>query len=344
MALEQNSFGNKLVLVTGASGLVGSHLIILLLSKGIRIRAFVRNLESKEKAIQQFSKISTSNNISLIDWFYGDITIYEEVIIAMEEIEYVFHCAGFVSFAKSDSEQLLNINFKGTRNVVNAAIEKNIIKLCHVSSVATIGKSETGDFVDESCSFQMSKYISPYNYSKYLGELEVWRGIAEGLTAVIVNPSVILGIGNPEQSSTALFGTIAKGLAYYTPGVTGYVSVHDVVECMYNLTFSTISNQRFILSAENLEFKTVFTNIANSIGAKPPTKCAKLWQVIATAFFFESIGFLTNSSPKINRYTFKSAFSKTYYSSKKIQETLPFTFRKIDEEIDEIGKAFKNIR
>lgn len=335
--MEQNLFGNKQVLVTGASGLVGIHTVIALIKLNAIVHAFIRNDASKQRTLLLANNIDSSFTLENVIWHFGDISDYEDVFAATENIDYIFHCAGFVSFNNKDKENLNKTNILGTKNIVDAAIERKVLKLCHVSSVATVGKTLNSKTIDESSEFTFTKKKAAYHISKYYGEMEVWRGINEGLSAVIVNPSVIIGAGDWNTSSSALFGTIAKGMKYYTPGITGYVSVHDVVDCMILLMQSAISGERFILSAENIDYKTIFTSIANSIGIEPPKKEIKKWQVKLVAF----ISSIVLKNPKITKSTVKSAFSKTYYSSKKIQEMLPFTFRKISDEIIAVGAIYK---
>lgn len=337
--MEQNLFGNNPVLVTGASGLVGTHLIALLLQNNTKVRAFVRSKSAQNQCISILQILESTNIESNIEWFYGDICDLEDVHAAMNDCKYVFHCAGFVSFAKQDTKKLFEINHIGTQNIVQAALQNSICKLCYVSSVATLGKSIDGKYIDETCEFQKTKKTSPYNYSKYLAELEVWRGIAEGLQAVIVNPSVILGVSNSSQSSTALFGTVYKGLKYYTDGSTGYVSAWDLVTCMLQLMKSDVVNEKYIISAENIDYKTIFEFIAESLHVNSPKKKAEKWQIILVAIYFEILSKFTGKSPAINRYTVQSATRHTLYSNQKITSLLNFSFTPLHIVIQKIGNT-----
>lgn len=337
MDLEQNLFGNKQILVTGASGLVGAHVVMHLAREGYNVTAFVRNELSKQKAYALFSLYNFSQT-STITWQYGDITNYSDVHEAMKHIDYVFHCAGYVSFSNADTQTLYDINAIGTKHIVDAALEHAITKLCHVSSVAAIGKSKTSHIVDETCEFEFTKHVSAYHITKYLAEMEVWRGIAEGLQAVIVNPSVILGAGNWNKSSSALFGTIAKGMKYYTTGTTGYISVHDVVTCMVLLMQSPISAQRFILSAQDIDYKTLFCAIADSLKVARPVTQIKPWQLKLAA----AIMTVLSKNPKITKYTAASAFSHSNYANQKITQTLSYSFANVFDEIEKIGKMYRD--
>lgn len=334
--MEQNLFGNKQILVTGASGLVGVHLVMQLAREGCNVTAFVRNELSKQKAYTLFALYNFTHT-DTISWQYGDITNYIDVYEAMKHIDYVFHCAGFVSFNTADYQTLYDINVLGTKHIVDAALERGITKLCHVSSVAAIGKSKTSDSIDESCEFDITKHTGAYHLTKYCGEMEVWRGIAEGLDAVIVNPSVIIGAGDWNSSSSALFGTVAKGMKYYTTGSTGYISVHDVVQCMIALMQADISGQRYILSAQTIDFRTLFTAIAHSLGVVPPSKPIKPWQLQLVARILQMV----TRKPKITTHTAQTAFSHSHYDNTKITETLHYSFRDVLEEIERIGGIYR---
>ena len=339
--MEQNLFGNKPVLITGASGMLGAHLMRSLLLQNVKVRAFVRNESSKQKALKILSRYTKpSLNTSLIEWSFGNITDFSEVLAAVTTTEYVFHCAGFVSFNKRDTKELYDVNVVGTANIVNAALECNITKLCHVSSISALGKSEGNQLITESCDFEKSKHTSPYNYTKYLGELEVWRGIAEGLPAVIVNPSVIMGPGDWKTSSSKLFSVVANGIKYYTTGIMGYVCVQDVVDCMMQLMQSKLSGERYIVSSENLDFYEIFFQIASSLGVAPPEKLARPWQICLYARYLHFLSFFTGKSPQITRQTAKTAFSVSEYSNEKICKALSFTFRPMAQEIHSIGNMF----
>jgi len=343
--LEQNLFGNKPVVVTGASGLLGVHLCIALISKGVQVRAIIRNEHSKNKAEHIFALYSVlPHELLLIEWRYADITNFQDVCDVLQDVAYVFHCAGYVSFHDSDRDTLHAINVLGTQYVVDACLQFGITKLCHVSSVAAIGKAVGSDFIDETCEYEPKKSRSLYGYSKYLGELEVWRGIAEGLPAVIVNPSIIIGFGSKEQSSASLFYTMSRGMPFYTSGITGYVSVHDVVDSMIMLMKSDISAERFIVSAENLSYKTIFTCIAQSLGVSVPRYYVPSWVLHSVGIIATFVSFLRGSRSKITRHTAQTAYRISQYSSQKLVHAISFSFRNVCDEISRIGKIYKELK
>lgn len=340
--MEQNLFGNKTVLVTGASGIVGAHLCIALAQQAVSVRAFVRNHHSQQKAEQLWHMYSIPAHITkYITWVYGDITVYQDVSDAVSNTSYVFHCAGYVSFNNADRKTLFDCNVIGTAHVVNACLEHAVTKLCHVSSVAALGKTYDGSEITEQCEYEQKKSRSVYGYSKFLGELEVWRGIAEGLSAVIVNPSVIIAPGFWNQSSGKLFTTISRGLQFYTSGVTGYVSVHDVTESMIYLMKSNISGERFIVSAENLDYKTVFTSIAASIGVKPPKWYAPRVLLHFAGIMLTFFALIRDRQSEITRQTAQTAYAVSLFSSEKLTQALGFKFRSVEKEIQITGTFFR---
>lgn len=340
--MEKNLFGNKPVVVTGASGVIGTHLSIALAKKGVRVCAVVQNEHSINKAKRMHALYSlSSQEIACIEWCYADITDYQDVYNVIQHAEYVFHCAGYVSFHAADKHTLHAINVEGTKNVVDACLQCGIKKLCHVSSVAALGKAIYTDMIDETCEYELEKKRSLYGYSKYLGELEVWRGIAEGLSAVIVNPSVIIGFANKEQSSAHLFKTILQGMPFYTSGVTGYVSVHDVVDCMIVLMESNIHAEQFVVSAENLSYKTVFTYTAESLGVSAPRIYMPAWILHTVGIILTFLLFLIQKRSSITRHTTHTAYTVSRYSSQKLIHATSFSFRPIRDELARIGALYR---
>jgi nucleoside-diphosphate-sugar epimerase len=259
----------------------------------------------------------------------------------MEGVEDVYHCAALVSFLPKDKKRLMRINTEGTANVVNAAMQMKIRKLCFVSSIAALGRPEhQSDLIDENLVWKTSKHNSMYAVSKYGAEREVWRGTAEGLDAVIVNPGIILGVAGPSMGSSRLFNTVWNGLKVYPPGKNGFVDVRDVSRAMILLMKSDIRNERFILNAGNLEYKILFELIAKSFGKSGPTiqigssLSGLAWRLEK----FRSA--ITGVKPLITRETANTATQHFEYSSEKIKKTLGFEFTPIEETIQHFCRIF----
>ncbi len=261
-----------------------------------------------------------------------DITLLDEV---MEGITHVYHAAALVSYDPKDRHQLLKINVEGTANMVNACLDKGIEKLVHVSSVAALGRIRNEEMVTEKMNWTEETSNSIYGKSKYYGEMEVWRGAAEGLKIVIVNPSLIFGGDNWETGSTAIFKNVYNEFPWYTNGVTGVVDVRDVARAMILLMNSSISSERFILNGENLSYREIFALMADCFGKKPPSKKVTpflaeiVWRIEALKSLF------TGKKNLLTKETARTAQAKVYFDNQKILNALPqFQFTKIKDTIE----------
>jgi dihydroflavonol-4-reductase len=325
-----------MILITGATGLVGSHLILELVRSGNRVRAMKRQNSSLAMVNKVFSLYSANPEelLTKIEWVEGDILDIFSLEDAMEGVEEVYHCAALVSFLPEDKKRLIRINTEGTANVVNAAIEKKVRKLCHASSIAALGRPENqADLIDENLVWKTSKHNSAYAVSKYGAEREVWRGTAEGLDAVIVNPSIVLGVAGPGMGSSRIFNTIWKGLKFYPPGKNGFVDVRDVAKAMILLMKSDIRNERFILNTGNLEYITLFRLMAEAMG-KPAPAIPVNSMLSGLAWRVEKLrSMFTGVKPLITPETAHTAVQRYEYSGEKIKKELGFEFTPIEETV-----------
>lgn len=332
-----------MILVTGSTGLVGSHLIYDLLRKGYQVKALVRKSSNKDKILHTF-KLYSPEAESLFDkitWAEGDVTDIVSLEEALVDVQQVYHTAAMVSFNPRDKKEIYRINVDGTSNIVNLCLERNILKLCFVSSIAAVGMTEDGLPITEDASWKPTKNMSAYSISKYRAEMEIWRGITEGLNAVIVNPSVVLGPGSWKTSSASVFPLIDRGLQYYTHGITGYVDVKDVAKAMIMLMESKIAGERFILSSENLSYKTFFEMVANSLHVKPPqTYLTPLISGIAWRLEYLRSRLLFDV-PRITRNTMEIAHKTLIYSSAKIQSQLNIELKKIEPVVGELANYYQ---
>jgi nucleoside-diphosphate-sugar epimerase len=332
-----------MVLVTGGTGFVGAHLLLELLKNNQKVKAIKRNNSNLNlvKRIFSYYKEDVETLLSQIEWVDGDVLDVLSLQEAMENVEKVYHCAAVVSFSPKDRDNLFKTNIKGTANVVNTALQTRIKKLCFVSSIAAIGRSESNELTSESTEWKSSKRNSTYAISKYEAEKEVWRGIEEGLNAVIVNPSVILGPGDWNNGSAKIFDTLKNGTKFYTEGVNGFVDVRDVASVMYQLMESEIVNERFIVSSENLSYRELFTLILNEYGIKPPTIKA-LGILLEAAWRFEKLrGGLLKTRPLITKETVNTAQNQYFYSTEKLQNAIDFKFTPVKEIIQLTAALYK---
>lgn len=312
MIQEQENFSitdNKTVFITGASGLLGSHLTKKLSQQNIKIKALYRS----EIPFHGLN----------IEWIKGDLFDTELLEEILYDVDEVYHCAGKVSFNPKVKKQLFKTNVEGTANIVNACLLSGVKKFLHVSSVSALGRLRENVIVTEEMQWSEETSNSVYGESKYLAEMEVWRGIAEGLNAVIVNPTIILGAGDWNNGSTEIFKTGYKEFPYYSEGITGFVDVEDVATAMIALMNSNICKERFIINAENISYKDLFDLIAEAFHKNPPhkkvtpLKAALVWRAEAMRSLF------TGKAPFITKETAQTALAKVYFDNSKLLKALP---------------------
>ena len=319
-----------MILVTGGAGLLGKELIAQLLLQGKKVRAIYNRTE-----LADFQ----NTNLQQMQCNILDVVGLEE---AMKGVEYIYHCAAVISFNPRRKEEMFKINIEGTANVVNAALDAGIKKMVYVSSVAALGRIRENEPINESMNWTEETSNSAYGQSKYLAEMQVWRGIGEGLNAVMVNPVIILGAGEWNSGSSQIFKNVYEEFPWYTNGSTGFVDVRDVVKAMIELMNSDVSAERFIISAENRTYADVFNLIAKAFGKKPPQKkvtplLAKIvWRLEAIKSFF------TTKDPLLTRETAATAMTKANFDNSKLKKYLPgFTYRKIEDSIADTCTALQ---
>ena len=332
-----------MILVTGGTGLVGAHLLYQLIISGespVALKRTSSDISKTKKILSYYSK-DHETIFNKIEWIDGDILDYYSVLDAMDGIKNVYHAAASVSFQSSDKEGIISTNVTGTTNIVNAAIEKKVEKLIHVSSIGALGRATANGIVTEE-TYWSSKKSSVYSTSKYHAEMEVWRGIAEGLNAVIINPSIILGPGDWSTGSSKLFATMYNGLKFYSTGTNGFVDVEDVVRVMRMLMKSDITGKRFIINSENVSYKDFFSWMAYSLCVpRPKYKATRLLSEIAWRLLWMR-GLLTGTKSTITRETAITANQNYYYSNNKITKEFNISFLSVKNSVKKNAAFFIN--
>lgn len=321
-----------MILVTGASGFLGQHLVRFLANRGLQVRALYNNNPPG----------ATMRQLPNVTWAKYDLLDIYDVEDAMVNITDVYHCAAIVSFDPAVRDQMLHFNAESTANIVNQALEQGIRKMAYVSSVAALGRTKANKEITEEQEWEESNRNSAYGLSKYLGEMEVWRGCGEGMKAIIVNPGIILGAGDDfDKGSAHLMQVVYKQFPFYTAGVTSWVDVKDVVTALYELMQSETDAERFILSAGNFAFRDIFTRMAQALHKKPPhiragsllTEIVWRWSMLKNRF--------THSHNLITRETARSAQGLSYYNNQKLYSFLPaFQYTPIDITINTMAQSF----
>jgi nucleoside-diphosphate-sugar epimerase len=327
-----------MILVTGATGLVGSHLLVALLQEKEEVKALYRSNAQIEKTKKVFAHKNQLDLFDNIQWIKGDITDIPSLEKAFEKVTHVYHCAAVVSFEPKEEEKIRKVNIEGTANVVNCCLDFKIQKLCHVSSIAALGDTKAHEtFITEATEWNFEKQHSDYAISKYGAEMEVWRGYQEGLDVVMVNPGVIFGYGFSNLGSDLFVQWVKKRIPFYTEGIIGIVGVTDLVRSMITLMKSEISGERFIVVGENCSYKELFDCLATLVQTKSPYIQASKF-VTALAWRFDWLwATVTNSKRKLTRATAASSHASAHYSSEKIQSTTGITFAPKERFLSEVS-------
>lgn len=321
-----------MVLVTGGTGFLGSYIIKELVTKNIPVRAIRRS--------NQLPSFIPDSILTKVDWVNGDVLDLVGMADVLEGIHAIIHSAAKISFHQKERKQMFRVNIEGTSNIVNLAIEKNISHFIHVSSVAALGRKTNGAIVTEEKKWEDNNVNTNYAISKYQAEMEVWRGIGEGLKAVIVNPSTILGYGDWNTTSCAIFKTAYSEFPWYTSGINGFVDVEDVAKAIVLLLEKNVNGERFILNGDNWSFQQLLSTIANGFGKRVPTRHATpvlgslAWRIEK----FKKL--LSGKLPLLTRESARVAQSKTFFDNGKILRALPeFSFTPLQQTI---SKACEN--
>lgn len=325
------------ILITGATGLVGSTVARQFLAENHTVFALFRPGSDRSLLADIENKIQ---------WIEGDVLDISSLEKAIEDVEYVVHTAAVVSFVPRDRKMMYKVNMEGTANVVNVCLKYEIKKLCHVSSIAALGRPDSRKIIggqdlviDEEQRWEESPENSEYAKSKHLAELEVWRGMAEGLNAVIVNPTLILGEGDWSKSSTQIFRYVYQEKPFYTEGIANYVDVQDVARAVVALLFSDISGERFLLNAGSISYQSLFNNIADAMGKKRPSfkvgpgLAAIIWRIEAVRTW------LIGTKPLITKETAQSSARRFRYDNGKIKKTIGFEFQPIEKTIARVSES-----
>lgn len=322
---------------------MGAHLLFKLAKDKQSVRAIYRTEKKLNNVKQVFSGYTKDYEpfFNAIEWIKGDILDLPSLNDAFQNIDYVYHCAALVSFEPNKYQALRKTNIEGTANVVNLCIANHIKKLCYVSSVAALGSSTKNKPITEDSYWNPEEDKNVYAITKYGAEMEVWRATQEGLDAVIVNPSVILGAGFWEDGSGSLFKKASNGFNYYTKGIINLVDVEDVVSIMIQLLNSDIKNERFILVAENWPYKRFLKVLSQSVGAKPPRKLATPWLLDIVWRLDWLRHKLTGSKRQLTKHLSRSLSSETFYSNAKITSALKVEFNSIEETIFKVGLLYQ---
>ena len=319
-----------MILLTGCNGSLGSQLATRLVSEGHAVKGYVRTGANLSMIPQKIKE--------QIEWCSGSLFDSYSLGKALEGVDQIIHTAAVVSFAPSRRKEMFRTNVEGTAVLVNEALVAGVKQFIHISSIAALGRPVGKSHIDETDLWVESEGNTNYAKSKYLAELEVYRGFEEGLNGFVLNPSVILSPGDIEKSSTKLFGYVLKGGAYYTEGHLNYVDVRDVCNILLLLMKKQVNGERFIVNGGQISYKYFFDKVAMEFGKNAPDKKATIWkkELIWRIEYIRSL--MSGSEPLITKETARLSGNHHHYDNGKIKALLTYDFHAIEDSISWVCK------
>jgi len=332
-----------MILVTGGTGLLGAHLLYKLVAQGNRVKAIYRGASKFEGVKKIFSYYSENPSVLFdkIDWVKADITDVPALDVAFENVTYVYHCAADLSFNPKNYRQSREVNVVGTANIVNLCLIHHVSKLCHVSSIATLGEDLKKPITEETRWNPENNTQNIYAITKYDAELEVWRGTQEGLNAVIIQPGIILGPGFWNSGTGNIFNKVSNGFHYYTSGTVGVVDVNDVTESMVRLMNSEIINEQFIVISQNISYKELIQNIAGVFNNKKGLKEIKRWQLLLFLQVDKVLNFIFRKKRSVFKANINSVFKHLVYDVSKIKNATGVKFISVKKSIENTARFYE---
>lgn len=329
------------ILVTGATGLVGTHVMLQLLMQGYHVCALKREKSDCSIVKDIFDYYDQSSLFEKIEWRTADVTDIFSLRSAFDNITAVCNAAAMVSFDKKEHKQMWQVNVEGTANIVDVALEVGVKTFCHVSSIGAIGHTTDGSSIDEKTPFQPDEKRSIYSKSKFFQEMEIWKGIENGLNAIIVNPGVIIGPCTPTRSSGLIASTMQKGTSFFTNGSTGYVDVRDVATAIVGLMQKEKYGERYILVGENSTVRNVQNIFADYFGHNRPRYCASKKLLSIVAILCSIISAISGKKNTLTLETVKTMGGMHTYNSKKIEDAIGLKFHTLEQSIANAASFFK---
>ena len=321
------------IFVTGGTGLIGSYILRTLIKSGYKNISCLRRPGSEMNLVEPIA--------TQINWIDSTLSDTEILYDHLQSVDRIIHAAAIISFYSKDWKLMYKTNVEGTANLVNAALAASRIKkFVFVSSIAALGRRQNNQTINENSSWEENRLNTQYAITKYLAELEIWRGSEEGLPVVILNPSIVLGSGFWEEGSISIIKNIFDGLKYYPRGATGFVDVRDVAKAVEIVLRNDIVKERFIISCANKSFQEIFQQIAYHLHKNPPKTAVSplMEKVIPWVSYFTTL--FAKKDKIITRESIRNTSNNYIYLNEKSIQRLDMTYRPIETTIAETCTQF----
>ncbi len=324
----------RLTLVTGATGLVGATLTRALVDAGERVRI----LRRESSTVDLLGPAAAT-----VEHVFGDVTDIGSVDEAMQGVTRVYHVAAALGNGRaSDRAQLQAVNVGGTANVVNAALRAGVERLVHTSSMAAFGRpARTNVPLDETSEWSPTALSGPYAASKHAAEMEVQRGIAEGLDAVIVNPSLIFGVGRSGENTVRIAEMVRDRRVPAIPaGGTNVVDVRDVAEGLVRAMAQGQTGRRYFLGSENMSWEAILGTLARAFGVPLTARRLPPRLALVAGAASEVLGWAVRRSPTVTRERARQMSAFYRYDNARARTELGLTFRPFADTAGTLADAF----
>jgi len=318
---------NDYILVTGGTGFLGGHVIDNLIDLGFT------NIHSISRALS----VQPRKNINYHICDILDIPELEEYV---DQADYIIHTAGIISYQKKDYQKMFDVNEKGTENLLNLSLLSHVKKFIHISSTAAFGNSGKQEIIDEAYIWNNKNHFTQYGLSKHMAEMQVWRAQAEGLSTIILSPSLMLGAGDWKRGTASIFNTIYRGLDYYPAGINGMVDVKDVAQLACDMIGNGKSSNLYIINAENLSYQKLFEKIARAFNKNIPHKAITGWRKYLALIidFWKSVSL--NRERHLSLENLRNTELVKTYDNRKLLQDIHYEYRSISETVDDVVQKY----
>ncbi len=325
------------IMITGATGLIGSRLAWILANRGRHVHALCRSEKKAEALLNPFIKV-----------FYGDIDDLRVVTEALEGCEQLYHLAAYTGVWHRNKDHYLKINVEATRDLLDCAAKAGVRKVVVASTAGVFGPSSGEPLNEESPKPEF--YFTYYEESKARMEEMISEFHPDGMEVVIVNPTRLYGPAplHKSNSVTKLMVNYIKGRWRFLPGSgrsTGnYAFLHDVVEGMVLAMQMGKDHQRYILGGENMDYRDLFKRIGAVAGTRHPLVPLPLPLMIVTAWIMKMGAEITGRSPLITPDWVRKYHHDWKLSSGKAGKELGYRITSFEEGVEQIMQYYQLCR